>query len=1526
MRILYLTAHLSDVDVAQRALEKGPQGPVTIEACPSVRDVTRGLAQAATDGIVIDLTTTQGDVGRSVREIRLVSPDAVIVALVRAGATGPGAEALLAGADETLVKHREFFLQLPALIVQAQARRRASAHRKPESMRLLVVGDVPPITAGATPVQATTAGDDWWAAPVEKTAAVRPQAIVLDDTRGATAVVGALKALRDAERFEPVVLVTDTTDADEQSAYARLAVAACVPRADAGRLADVIERTVLTAQLEDELTLLRAKEQRLRALIETIPTTVALVSPEGVVQAMNLAGLTLIGARDSAQIVGKPFTLLCDAHDANGVRAFVTQVCAGTPGLVRFSGKGLDGEARTFEFRSVPLRRDRDVSSALGVMRIVPADRLAQAPRSPAGTEIEIPLDGRVKTPPPATGDPALDALRHQLEAKQKDHDSLQARLAELEAQRAVSDAAWNAVQSQLERTLLLQAAHQDAGDDRNDTDTVARFEQELSEKDAHLLALAEERDAAAARFRNLDEAYAGAQSLLEERAAFIAQLQDTLATAESSRGALEETLAQHIARLADIEDAREHDDRRLDAALGEVKALQVRLDEAVAAREGIEREVASLRAVVETVTVERDADRTRLQTTTAELAALRQQSDAHQHDQATLADVRQQMARLQSETAELELLRGNVDDATRRAERLQQALEEALGAHTDLQQQLREKDTLGTRLRVELDQARAALESTFAERTAIKDQLAELQQRVPALEADLARAHQQHASTEQSQRDLEALRVRLATTETQAAEAAQLRADLDAWRTKYLAAEGDGEHLRAEAGTLRWKLAAVEAELARELEAAVEGAHASSQSLVALERERDDARARRDEAAAALRAAIDDTHATGLALIETMRERDAARTRSDEAAAVLRAAVDDTHATGLELLGVTRERDEARAALASAKADLQAAVDAARASHDELAKLQRDRNDAVSELARERSLVAEAQQQRVSVEATLADVSARLAGVEQDLSTARGVVGAMADERNTLKQALADLTGSREAETQAFEALRAREAQLTADLAAARAAADAMGDDTASLRTALEAARRECDALSDRATAAETARQHQRDEEQHLRDQVAQAHGQVADHRRRVGELEAEREHLRDALARADAGAQLIAGRHIADRDAVQGALDELRAAFADAEARWAAQRSELELAVAARADAHRRLSESGVIGLASTTVEGQLLRCNDTLARFCGYAQASDLLTNPDGLVLPLPVDWVGFARLLETSASPTVVESCVQHPDGRVAWLQASATLVRDGSRAPSLEWTVVDASDRFLRVRQIKQSRRLDAIRELAVSAGQEVVEQLAALSRAHESEDAALRETARRASARARDVAQQLVTFAQKQARLPQLLDVNEIVAHLRPTLRRLTGDDVTIDVAPAPGALVVSSDPAETEQWMTSLVVATRDALPAGGTLTVTTRAIDLSSAGAGSERRVTPVAQVSLIARGLGARQVSVPTTLPDLLSHRGATLRPSHDAVTNTSRVDVYLPLVRPTRAADAPFPLLRADVTVQTADPLA
>lgn len=1609
MRILFLTAHLSDVDVAQRALERSPQGPVLIEACASVRDAGRSLAQTPADGILVDLSAAQGD-AHWIRELRPIAPSTAIIALLRSASPAAAADALLAGADDTLLKQREYYLQVPTLVAQTTARLRLSARRDTDPILVLLVGGSPAAMKQGNRLQIVTAGDDWWQSPADKTTAVRPHALVLDDGRGIAMVITAIKALRDAGRFEPVVLITDTTNDDERTAYRRLGVTACLPRTELARLPDVVERAVQTTRLEDELTLLRAKEQRLRALIETIPTPVALVGAEGTVQAMNLAGLTLIGARESTQIVGKPFTTLAGDNDSEGVKSFVAQVCGGTPGLVRFSGKGIDGEPRVFEFRSVPLRRERDASSALGVMRVVPPN-LAGKPVQAAMPAVET----RAVTH--ASGEPTLDALRDQLESKQKAHDSLQARLAELEAQRAVSDAAWNAVQSQLERTLLLQAAHEPENDNP-DAATVSRLEQELKEKDAHLLALAEERNMATARFEQLEAAHTSAESLLEERAALLAQLQETLSSAETSRGSLEEALAQHTARVVELEQARAREQERLDETLATVASLQEQLADAAHAREHLEREIESLRAVAAGVSAERDGDRTLLQGAMAELAALRAQSDAHSREQATLADVRQQMTRLQDEAAALEQLKRDLDESTSRAERLQQALEDALGARTDLQQQVREFEQATLRHGVELAQARATLESTYTERTALKEQLVTAERRAADLEAELAQAREALADgSAQAKAEIVALRARV--EEAEAHDPVQLRAEIEAWKARCLGAEdacarlhdelraasaGAQQHgadlasLRLDHENLRIRVAAADAELmasadaahvtslelaqlererdemrARlatldaELRAAADGAHTASLELTQVQRERDEARAQVAPLAAELRAAVDAAHGTGLDFLLVERERDALRQQLDPLANELRAAVDAAQALGVDFLALQRDRDGLATALATAgahrdqldaelattkaelerlaaelpstkteidrlaselaadKAELERLVAATRSADEELAKLQHDRNDAVAALGRERALLADAQEQRVAAEARIAELSTRLAGVEHDLASARETLAAFADERNTLKQSLADLSATHAEGSVALTAARAREDALAAEIVDARAAADAAQREVGELRAVLEAARRDHETAHAHALTLQSAAQQDADERARLREHLAQAHAQVADQRRMVAELEAEREHLRDLVARADAGAQLIAGRHIEERETVQRALDDLRAAFADAEARWNTQRAELEQSIAARADAHRRLSDSGVIGLAATTVDGQLLRCNDALARFCGYGRAADLLTDQTGLVLPLPVDWPAFSETLAGATTPIIVESCVQHPDGRVAWLQASATLVKTASQAATLEWTVVDATDRFLRVRQLKQSRRLDAIRELAVSAGHEVVEQLGALQRAQEADDPALRDAARRALARARDVAQQLVTFAQKQARMPQLLDLNETITHLRPTLRRLTGDDVTMEATTAPGALVVSADPGETEQWMTSLVVAARDAMPAGGTLAVTSRALDLATAGSAGERRLTPAAQVSLVAVGLGARQIAVPATLPELVAHRGGTLRASHDALTSTARVDVYLPLVRPTRATDAPFPLLRADLAAQVPDPL-
>ena len=128
-----------------------------------------------------------------------------------------------------------------------------------------------------------------------------------------------------------------------------------------------------------------------------------------------------------------------------------------------------------------------------------------------------------------------------------------------------------------------------------------------------------------------------------------------------------------------------------------------------------------------------------------------------------------------------------------------------------------------------------------------------------------------------------------------------------------------------------------------------------------------------------------------------------------------------------------------------------------------------------------------------------------------------------------------------------------------------------------------------------------------------------------------------------------------------------------------------------------------------SGVVGIATTSPTGALLPCNDALATFCGYASAADLLARTE----PPPSRSSSTGRGPPAAVRLGFAPHCrvvVQRPDGGVAWLHASAVREDVGESGPHLEWTIVDATDRYLRLRQQRQSRRLEAVRDLAVSAG------------------------------------------------------------------------------------------------------------------------------------------------------------------------------------------------------------------------
>jgi two-component system cell cycle sensor histidine kinase/response regulator CckA len=95
---------------------------------------------------------------------------------------------------------------------------------------------------------------------------------------------------------------------------------------------------------------------------------------------------------------------------------------------------------------------------------------------------------------------------------------------------------------------------------------------------------------------------------------------------------------------------------------------------------------------------------------------------------------------------------------------------------------------------------------------------------------------------------------------------------------------------------------------------------------------------------------------------------------------------------------------------------------------------------------------------------------------------------------------------------------------------------------------------------------------------------------------------------------------------------------------------------------------------------------------------------------------------------------------------------------------------------------------------------------------------------------REAAERAAKLTRQLLAFARKQIFTPRIFSVRDTISSVVPMLRRLIGEDVTLNVDLSPATGYVRADVGQFEQVIMNLTVNARDAMPSGGTLTISTR------------------------------------------------------------------------------------------------
>jgi PAS domain S-box-containing protein len=93
-----------------------------------------------------------------------------------------------------------------------------------------------------------------------------------------------------------------------------------------------------------------------------------------------------------------------------------------------------------------------------------------------------------------------------------------------------------------------------------------------------------------------------------------------------------------------------------------------------------------------------------------------------------------------------------------------------------------------------------------------------------------------------------------------------------------------------------------------------------------------------------------------------------------------------------------------------------------------------------------------------------------------------------------------------------------------------------------------------------------------------------------------------------------------------------------------------------------------------------------------------------------------------------------------------------------------------------------------------------------------------------------AAERAADLTGQLLAFGRRQVISPRVIDPNGALAGLEPMLRQLIGTNVQLGLELEPDAWRIRADPGQLDQILVNLVVNARDAMRAGGTVTIGTR------------------------------------------------------------------------------------------------
>ncbi|MEO8503976.1 MAG: PAS domain S-box protein [Acidobacteriota bacterium] len=317
-----------------------------------------------------------------------------------------------------------------------------------------------------------------------------------------------------------------------------------------------------------------------------------------------------------------------------------------------------------------------------------------------------------------------------------------------------------------------------------------------------------------------------------------------------------------------------------------------------------------------------------------------------------------------------------------------------------------------------------------------------------------------------------------------------------------------------------------------------------------------------------------------------------------------------------------------------------------------------------------------------------------------------------------------------------------------------------------------------------------------------------------------------------------------------------------------------WGTQRDvseqrRAEAALRASEERYRLLFEESRDAIYISTPEGRLVDINPAGLTMLGYGSIEEIQSQHASRLYVFPEERERLVEALRKHGSVADVEFESRRPDGERVILLETATAVKDAmGELRFIRGFLRDVTAQRTLEEQLRQATKMEAVGRLAGGVAHDfnnlltVVSGYSDLLLARLPDASPLRsdvEEIRQAGRRAGDLTKQLLALSRRQVLTPKLLDLNRVVVDMEKLLRRLIGEDVDLVTRLDPALGAARVDPGQIEQVILNLAVNSRDAMPQGGTLTLTTSNVELDRGQGLRSIGVEPGRYVALAMRDSG-------------------------------------------------------------------